>query len=827
MRLMHFGCLLLMGSLVLMVRAYGAPPQQEQLIAVNSVAATATTPALQPFVLSQLRLTDGPFYQAQQTNLQYLRDFDINRLLAPFWREAGLVPKAPAYGNWESSGLDGHIGGHYLSALALAVAATADPELNQRLDLLLAELVVIQQAYAGADVGYLGGIPGGQLLWQQVRSGHIQSDLFSLNQSWVPLYNLHKTMAGLTDVWLLTHKTQAKTLLLNLGQWFLRLNANLSHSQIQQLLVSEHGGLNETLVDLYDISGDDAYLRLAQSYSQQSLLAPLLRHEDQLSGLHANTQIPKVIGFWRVGGTAQLPRWQQAAQFFYQTVTERRSVVIGGNSVREHFHQPDDFSPMLEDVEGPETCNTYNMLKLAKLLFLQSGDVRYLSFYERASYNHILSSQHPDHGGLVYFTPLRAGHYRVYSSHDKSMWCCVGSGLENHSKYAELIYSRAGAELLLNLFIPSTLDWPEQGLQLQLDTLFPDDNQVLLTVLKATAKPQQLSIRVASWQNAPLQLQLNGKTVTTSSIRPGYLTLTAPLKAGDKLSFTLDPMLRLEQLPGAKAKHNTTTANYAVLYGPVALAQPLPQLKDEQLQFIADDSRMGHIAAGAVCPQGAAPLIVGEPDVFLQQLRRLPGPLAFAAPGLQAVQPKFWQQQPVAQLVPFFRVHDQRYQIYLQQVAKAAYPDFVARATAKAAEEQALIARTLDQIQPGQQQPEVEHQYQGQASQSGNNNGRHWRDSREWFSYQLTDTANAATVLRLEYFSGDAGRQFLLLLNDQLLAEVTLAAQANAGFYHIDYAIPAILLKRSSTGKHQLKFVAKPGSVAGGIYGIRLLKPQR
>jgi hypothetical protein len=793
--------------------------------------APAVSTAVQPFALTQVRLTAGPFYQAQQTNLQYLLDFDSNRLLAPFEREAGLTPQAAPYGNWESSGLDGHIGGHYLSALALAVAATGDKELNSRLDALLQRLTKVQQAYgSGPDAGYLGGIPGGRQLWQQIRAGQINSELFSLNQRWVPLYNLHKTFAGLTDAWLLAHKPQAKSLLLNLGQWFLQVNAGLSDAQIQQLLVSEHGGLNESLTDLAAISGDPAYLQLAQRYSQQSLLTPLLQQQDQLSGLHANTQIPKVIGFWRVGASAGLPDWQQAAQFFYQTVTERRSVVIGGNSVREHFHQADDFRPMLEDVEGPETCNTYNMLKLAKLLYLQSGDTRYLNFYERASYNHILSSQHPQHGGLVYFTPMRSGHYRMYSAHDQSMWCCVGSGLENHSKYNELIYAHAGGELLLNLFIPSTLLWPEQGLQLALTTAFPDDNSVRLTVLQApgAGKLQRISIRRPAWQGAPLQLRLNGQAVQTRDLRPGYVSAALALQAGDVLSFSLDPQLRLEQLPGQRAndhKAADVAANYAVLYGPVALAQPLPPLKGEQLKFVADDSRMGHIAAGALCPEGAAPLLVGEPQAFLQSLQRLPGPLAFAAPGLQAARPQIWQQQPVAQLVPFFRVHDQRYQIYLQQVATAAYPAFVKAATARAEEEALLAARTLDQIQPGQQQPEVEHQYQGEASQSGNNNGRQWRDSRNWFSYQLTDALKQATVLRLEYFSGDAGRQFSVLLNGQLLADVVLQPMSEAGIYSVDYVIPQALLQHSENGRHQLKFVAKAGSVAGGIYGIRLLKP--
>ena len=777
------------------------------------------TAALQPFALSQIRLHDSPFANAQLTNQQYLLAFDADRLLAPFLREAGLPPAAPPYPNWESTGLDGHIGGHYLSALSLAVAAGGDAELGRRLDYMLAQLSLVQQKHAD---GYIGGVPGSKALWQQIRQGWITADLFSLNQAWVPWYNLHKTFAGLRDAWLLAGREPAKQMLLQYGQWLKQLSANLSEQQIQQMLISEHGGINEVLVDLAEISGDASYLSLAQRYSQQSLLKPLLAGEDALTGLHANTQIPKVIGFWRLGAAAALPDWQQAAAFFFHTVTEQRSTVIGGNSVREHFHARDDFISMLTDVEGPETCNTYNMLKLARLLFLHSGDTRYLAYYERASYNHILSSQHPKHGGLVYFTPMRSGHYRKYSSHDDSMWCCVGSGIENHSKYGELIYSRAGSELLVNLFIPSTLTWPEQQLQLSLLSRFPDQPDVRLQLQQTANQPQTLSIRQPDWLATPLQLALNGKPVAAVSSRPGYLSITRQFKPGDEISFTLDAALQLEQLPD-------NSAHYAVLYGPVALAQALPPLRGEQLQFIADDSRMGHIAAGPLCPQGAAPVIVGEPQQFLQGLSRLPGELAFAInQGMSAGVPEYWQLPASAginaRLIPFFRLHDSRYQLYLPQVSQQQYPKWQAGNAARAAAEARLAAQTLDQLSPGQQQPEVEHQYQGEHSSAGVNNGRHWRDSRSWFSYRLRDPALQARSVQLEYFAADAGRQFSIYFNDMLLAEVSLPERSDNGFYSVQYPLTAEQLAASLDGSHLLKFVAKPGSVAGGIYDIRLLR---
>ena len=689
--------------------------------------------------------------------------------------------------------------------------------------------------------GYLGGVPKSRELWQQIQQGDIRAELFSLNQSWVPLYNLHKVFAGLHDAYQFGGEPLAKTMLLEYGDWLKRLVSKLSPAQIQQILVAEPGGINESLVDLFELSGDKSYLELAKQFSQQDLLQPLLKQQDKLNGLHANTQIPKVIGFWRIGqaggnGVGNSD-WQQAADFFWRTVTEKRTVAIGGNSVREHFHDAADFQPMVEDAEGPETCNSYNMLKLSKLLFSQSADVKYLNYYERTSYNHILSSQHPKHGGLVYFTSMRPGHYRTYSAVQDSMWCCVGSGIENHSKYAELIYARAGDELLLNLFIPSTLDWPERGLKLQLATEFPDANAVNIRITQASGALQTLSIREPSWlQGQPLQLRLNGKPLTVTRSRAGYLSVTQPFTAGDEIQFELTPQLTLEPLPGRTAEQHQY---YAALYGPVVLASAVQPFAKEKLQFVAGDGRMGHIADGPQCPPEAAPLLVGEPVEFLAGLKRIPDvPLAFSVNSLSE---KSAMKNPGAQpltLMPFFRLHDSRYQLYWQQMSKAEYPGFIEKALQQQQVAARLAALTLDQINPGEQQPEVEHQYQGEQSRAGMHLGRHWRDSTAWFSYQLTDVVTAANgsplrVLRVDYFVGDIGRSFSIWLNHQKLADVSLPVPQQfrkpdgADFYSVDYPIPPEVLALSRNGKHQLKFVANPDSGAGGIYGIRLMQQEK
>jgi DUF1680 family protein len=309
-------------------------------------------------------------------------------------------------------------------------------------------------------------------LWEEIKRA-ISAGSFDLNGKWVPLYNIHKTYNGLLDAYIHVGSEQARDMLVKYTDWMLDITAGLSDEQMQEMLKSEHGGLNEVFAAVYEITGDKKYLQLAHRFSHQKILRPLIQEKDSLTGLHANTQIPKVIGYKRIADNENDADWDRAARFFWKTVTENRSVCIGGNSVREHFNPPDDFGAMIEDVQGPETCNTYNMLRLTKMLYKSTPEVYLMDYYEKALFNHILSSEEPERGGFVYFTPMRPGHYRVYSQPEKSFWCCVGTGLENHAKYGELIYAHDKDALYVNLFIPSRLTWEEKEVVFSQRTRFP------------------------------------------------------------------------------------------------------------------------------------------------------------------------------------------------------------------------------------------------------------------------------------------------------------------------------------------------------------------
>lgn len=762
------------------------------------------------FPLTHVRLLDGPFKHAQDLNRDYLLAHDIDRLLAPFRIEAGLEPKAPKYPNWESSGLDGHTAGHYLTALAQTWASTGDAEFKRRLDAMVSDLAECQRAQKD---GYLGGVPRGRVLWNDIAAGKIDFQNFSLNGAWVPWYNLHKTFAGLRDAWLIADNAEARDVLIGLGNWCHTLLADLSDEQFQNMLRTEHGGMNEVLADLSAITGDQKFLTLAQRFSHRAILDPLLRHEDKLTGLHANTQIPKVVGFARIAELSDDASWRDAARFFWNTVVENRSLAFAGNSEREHFNPTDDFSSLVESREGPETCNTYNMLRLAQTLFNAEPAARYADYTERALFNHILASQHPEHGGYVYFTPIRPQHYRVYSQPGQCFWCCVGTGMENHGKYAQFIYARSTDALWVNLFVASELDWRERGLRVRQETNFPDTSNTRLTLHLSAPQRFTLHLRHPAWvDSAAFQLRINGELQPLLSSPASFAALTREWRDGDTIDVELPMRTTVERLPD--------NSDYvAFLHGPIVLAA---KTGTENLDgLIAGDGRMAHISPGPYLPLDTAPMLVGDPATLAQHLQPAADqPLTFTAREL--IRPENFND---LQLEPFFRIHDARYIMYWRTVSPEKYPEVTAALAAAEKTRAALDARTLDHVAPGEQQPEVEHAFASEDSRSGVNLGRRWRDAGQWFSYRLRAKPDTPLELLVTYYGGERDRAFDILVNDRVIASVTLDGRQRDRFTDVTYPIPEDIAP-SPDGTLTVKFAATKNSRTAPIYGVRLLRAQ-
>ncbi len=594
------------------------------------------------------------------------------------------------------------------------------------------------------------------------------------------------------------------------GDWCIAIVSGLSDGEMQHMLRAEHGGMNEVMADLFAITGDAEYLRVARRFHHEQVLDPLMNQQDRLTGLHANTQIPKVIGLQRVAALTGDERSHSGARFFWETVTRKRSVAFGGNSVSEHFNDPEDFRRVVEHREGPETCNTYNMLRLTQQLFAASPNAAYADYYERALFNHILAAIHPHEPGYVYFTPLRPDHYRVYSQPERAFWCCVGTGMENPGKYGAFIYARAKDGVYVNLFLASTLAVSD-GFTLRQATLFPDEARTCLRMELAKPKTFTLHVRHPGWAGAEgVSVRVNGRTVAVSSKPSSYVPIRREWQNGDTVEIQFSMRTTLEHLPDGSDW-------VAILHGPMVLVHP--SSTEDLVGLRADDSRMGHVASGPLTPLDQVPVLIGSPEEVLARIKPDPaaGPLHFRV--TEVAYPEDPEGLPI---VPFFRLHDSRYQMYWRLATAEGLAE---RREAVAAIERAraaLQAATLDSVAVGEQQSEVEHDFAGEETETGLHQGRRWRHGK-WFEYTL-DTQGEKTVdLVVTYWGGDSGRRFQILANGRMLAEETLNGAQPGEFFTNRYPIPADVLPIASDGRVTFRFVATRW-LAGGVYDVRLMK---
>jgi len=763
------------------------------------------------FPLSDVVLQDKTFKHARDLNIQTLLQYDVDRLLAGFRKIAGLPAKANSYNNWD--GLDGHVAGHYLTAMALNYAATGNAECKKRLDYIIAELQDCEKAnaklYPEWAAGYIGAVPNSAKIWMGVKQG----DFSAFRAAWVPWYNLHKMYNGLRDAWLYTGNESAKQLYLIFCAWGINVVSTLNETQMQSMLDIEHGGMNEVFADAYQITGEARYMDAAKRFSHRQILDAMAKRNDNLDNKHANTQVPKAIGFQRIAELTGDEAYTIAGEFFWQTVTQNRTLAFGGNSRREFFPSKASSTDFITEVEGPESCNSYNMLKLTADLFRVHADAKYMDYYERTMYNHILSTQHPEHGGYVYFTPVRPRHYRVYSSPNKAMWCCVGSGMENHGKYNELIYTHQQDTLYVNLFVASTLNWNAKGFVLEQETEFPELAKTTLRIKEGSGK-QPIKVRYPSWV-APgaLRITINGKQYNHNAIPSSYVSINRVWKKGDIIEVALPMHHEVEQLPYV-SDYN------AVMYGPILLAA---KTGTESLKgLVADDSRWGHIASGKRLPIDKAPvLITDQPSDITKKLVPVKDkPLHFTFSNIS-----MGNEMPL-ELEPFYQLHDARYMMYWKTLNKSQYTSYVDSMSKLEAARIALAQRTVDVVIAGEQQPEADHKMQQMNTSTGNRFDEFWREARNggYMSYLMSTEKETALSLMVRYWGAENGnRKFDIMVDDQLLVSEDLTNKWNEQrFKEITYSIPAEMLANKQYVR--IKFQAKTGNVAGAIYQIRLVR---
>ncbi|SEJ57124.1 beta-L-arabinofuranosidase domain-containing protein [Demequina mangrovi] len=755
-----------------------------------------STPA-RSFPRGSVALTGGPLLAALDRSIATALAHDPQRFLAPYRREAGLPAVAESYGDWESRGLDGHIGGHYLSALSHLYAATGREDILERLRAMLDGLQECQDA---VGTGYLGGTPRGVALGEELREGRIDAEPFALNGRWVPMYNLHKVFNGLIDAYDAACQDDALTMAIAWADWWMGISAQLSDAQIEQILTAEFGGMNDAFFRLATITGREDLVAEARRWSHRLLLDPLIAGEDRLNGLHANTQVPKVVGYARSGA----PDLVDAAHVFWDEVVGDRTVSIGGHGVREHFHALDDFRPMILDPMGPESCNTFGMLALTDLFRQDSSRLDLVEYAERAILNHALTAQHPEHGGFVYFSPMRPAHYRVYSSHGESMWCCVGSGLEGHCRYDRFLFSRDGDSPRVEMFEPAVLDW--DGLRVEVRADLTREWRVEIDVAAEAPHRRPVRVRIPDWTDGAV-LAVDGET---EDVAPGVgeVALDRVWEGTTRLVLELRPRLTIERLPDG-----SPWASFR--YGPFVLAHR--DGADDLEGMIATGDGAPHLALGPKRRMIETPAVLANgPD----------GVLELAAQGATATLTA-WRldgDEPVEvtlALEPYAGIHDERCTVYFPVGESAEEPREMLRRLDLDEQEDADV---VDLVAPGEQQSEMDHGYVSEASRIEWIYAARWRMAEGWFSYVLKPRTPGAHVVRIRTLVDrpDGTEGAVVRLAGEVATPVA-TEQRNIPLYgDIVEALYAVDVPAEGV---EVRFEAGSGGATAGVVAVALMTP--
>lgn len=755
-----------------------------------------------PFDLKNVRLLPSPFFHAMQKDAAYLLSLDVDRLLHVFRVNAGIPSSAEPLGGWERPDceLRGHFVGHYLSACSMMFASTGDSRFKERVDQLVTGLAECQEKLPN---GYLSAFP--EEFFDRVET---------TGRVWAPYYTLHKILAGLLDAYVYCQNAQALSVAKKLGDWVIARNQRLSDGYMQRMLNVEHGGMNEALANLFAITGEEKYLRIAERFNHLAVLKPLARGEDVLTGLHANTQIPKFTGVARLFELTGQEWYRKAAVNFWNVVVKERSYVIGGNSDNEHFTPKERLSEAL----GPnttETCNTYNMLKLTRHLMQWSLSAEYADYYERALYNHILASQDPETGMMCYYVPLRAGSRKTYSTPLDSFWCCTGTGIENHAKYGESIYFHDGKDTIyVNLFIPSELQWQSKGITLRQETAFPDSSEVRLTIFVQSPIELTIAVRWPAWCSTGFRIAINGESRQVLGSPGQYITVRRVWSSGDTIVANLPMSLSTEAF-------RDNPRRFAFLYGPLVLAAVLPE---KSLAVARGQVGLRERLERPRIPMPGIPVVVAErlDAGCFEPVEGKPGHWR-APPGLFRTVDQGECGDVV--LEPFFRIHGpRRYVVYFDRVDPSEWQKLVAEYKRIRDQWEALERRTIDRVEIGVPESEKSHELLGERTESGVFSGRRWRHAvgGGWFSYRLKVSQSGPVALLVEYWGSDVGnRVFDILVGEHKLATQRLANNRPGEFYVELYRIPRELLNNQE--EIVVRFQAHPGAIAGGIFDLRTI----
>mgnify|MGYP000880879325 FL=1 len=763
---------------------------------------------LREFAFDSVQVTAPYFVNAFEKVTQYILSLDPDRLLAGFkavseGKDPGTETGLNLYGGWEDSWslLRGHTMGHYLTALAQSYGQTR----NHNQDLSKSLLERINYTVSQLKI-YQDRSPGGYLFASPETHFDVVEGKNTGNQ-WVPWYTMHKIIAGLINVYKYTGNQEALQVAARLGDWVCERTSNWDDELKKRVLAVEYGGMNDVLYELYKYTNNPKHLEAAHKFDEDELFAAIAEGENVLVNKHANTQIPKFIGAlnrYRVL-REDAEFYYQAARAFWEIVTNNHTYVTGGNSQSEHFRQPGALDATRDNLNN-ETCNAYNMLLLTRELFKLTADVKYADFYERAFINEIMASINPETGMVTYFKPMGTGYFKAYGTPTESFWCCTGTGMENFTKLNDSIYFHTEEDLYINLYISSKLHWKEKDLLLTQESNIPETDTVLFTVDKAPAEKLGFRFRVPEWvaQDQEITVKINGESYLAENIN-GYLTISRDWQEGDQIELYLPLEVQVSRLPDNKDV-------VAFSYGPVVLCACFGT---EQMVI---EPHWASVKATIPYGMEFKDYIIIQNDTvdnwlanIKNNLVKTPGKLEFTLKGTDEDDNFIFK--------PYYLEYKERYGIYFYLLT----PDSPALKEILDSRERArrFVEATIDVVQIINDQYEVAHNLRGNSS-GGYHDGYNFRqaygraDGEGWLSYDLAVNPEVTNYLCLKYYSGDADRKFNIYIDDQLFVEETIQDRIPAGFYDVQYEIPAEWIKGKN--KITVKFANRGPGYAGRIF---------
>lgn len=782
-----------------------------------------------PLPLDAVRLTGGPLERAQQRDAAYLLELEPDRMLAYYRERAGLERKAEPYGGWDGGGrnLTGHIGGHYLSAVSLMYAATGDARFKERADYIVKELKEVQDAHGD---GYLVALEGGRDCFDRLAKGEIESGSFDLNGQWSPWYTLHKTYAGLRDAYRHTGNETALAVETAFAAWAEKVLSGLDEAQLEMMMNTEFGGMNEIFVDLYADTGDERWLEMSYKFEHDAFVDPLERHHDNLPGKHGNTAIPKLIGNAERFVHTQRPADLVAADFFWDAVVNHHSFTSGGHGKDEYWGPRDRIGAYL-DGRTAETCNVYNMLKLTRRLFSLSPQPHYADFHEQALFNHILASFDTDTGRMCYMVPVGMGVQHEYQDMLHSFTCCVGSGMESHALHGHGIYYEDGDRLWVNLYAPSTAEWSDAGAQLTMETDFPEGERAKLTLDLRAPREATLVLRRPYWAGDGFAVRVNGQRVQEPGVPAGaelrgstqyddppgdvstYVEVTRTWRAGDVVEVDLPKTVRVRPTADMPRRVSLT-------WGPLVLAGDLgPEVR----RWPRPSEEEGEEASRSAAEVPVFVAAERPPVEWLVPVAGEPG--TFRTDGV-GKEPNASARALDVELQPFYRLHGRRYATYWDTFTPEEWTRQQAEYAAEAERMRLLEAATVAYLQPGERVFEDRFAYQGARDSNPTRIlGRPARTGRSWFSYEVPVDAEHPMTLIVTYYSDDRRTlpaSFRILVDGEAVGDVSQQQTEPPRFFDVEYPIPAAVV--AGKARVTVRFEADAGSQVSAIFGVRMIR---